>query len=225
MGDEMKLRKEELVENPTARVPVCLCLDVSGSMTGAPIEELNQGVRLFFESLSNDEVAKYSAEVAVVTFGGFAAQKHLDFGSLASQTVPQFQAGGGTPLGAAVGLALDMLEARKKEYSSTGIDYYQPWLVLMTDGQPTDDISGAASRTVSLIENRKLTIFPIGIGPQADMSVLAQFSPKRSPLRLKGLNFREFFEWLSKSVSRVSQSIPGTNVPLDEKGIKGWSEL
>ena len=37
------LRRKDLVENPTARVPVCLCLDVSGSMSGDPINELNCG--------------------------------------------------------------------------------------------------------------------------------------------------------------------------------------
>ena len=31
------LRKEDLVNNPTTRVPVCLCLDTSGSMDGDPI--------------------------------------------------------------------------------------------------------------------------------------------------------------------------------------------
>lgn len=40
------LRLEDLVNNPTARVPICLCLDVSGSMDGAPIQELNQGIRI-----------------------------------------------------------------------------------------------------------------------------------------------------------------------------------
>ena len=40
------LRMEDLVNNPTARVPVCLCLDVSGSMDGEPIRELNDGVRM-----------------------------------------------------------------------------------------------------------------------------------------------------------------------------------
>jgi uncharacterized protein YegL len=41
---------------------------------------------------------------------------------------------------------------------------------------------------------------------------VAQFSKKKSPLRLQGLNFRLFFEWLSKSVVRVSQSRPGEKV-------------
>ena len=38
------VRMEDLVNNPTARVPVCLCLDVSGSMSGEKISELNQGI-------------------------------------------------------------------------------------------------------------------------------------------------------------------------------------
>ena len=57
------------------------------------------------------------------------------------------------------------------------------------------------------------------------MNILARFSPGRPPLKLKGLNFREFFTWLSKSVSKVSQSTPGDVVPLDVEGLKGWAEL
>ena len=50
MSSNLLLRREDLINNPTARVPVCLCLDVSGSMNGAPIKELNDGVRLFYEN-------------------------------------------------------------------------------------------------------------------------------------------------------------------------------
>ena len=57
------------------------------------------------------------------------------------------------------------------------------------------------------------------------MNVLARFSPKRPPLRLQGLKFKEFFAWLSQSVSRTSQSTPGESVKLDVDGIKGWGEL
>lgn len=58
MNDELFLRQEELVENPTARLPVCLVLDTSASMTGAPINELQEGVNTFFTELLGDEVAK-----------------------------------------------------------------------------------------------------------------------------------------------------------------------
>lgn len=224
MENDLVLRMEELVSNPTARVPVCLCLDTSGSMLGDPIRELNAGVESFINELKADEVAKYSAEICVVTFGSFP-KKELDFASLLSQEIPVLSAYGETPMGKGVELALDLLEKRKREYSEAGVDYYQPWLVLMTDGVPTDNIDVAVSRTGALMESRKLTIFPIAIGNSADISTLTRFSPNRTPLKLKGLNFADFFSWLSKSVSRVSQSIPGQIVPLDEEGIKGWGTL
>ena len=47
--DLMIVRTEDLLLNPTNRVPIALCLDASGSMSGQPMQELNQGVRLFFE--------------------------------------------------------------------------------------------------------------------------------------------------------------------------------
>ncbi len=229
MNNNLLLRMEDLVNNPTARVPVCLCLDVSGSMFGEPISELNRGVQLFYNAIKDDEVAMYSAEICIVTFGGNDAICLEDFASLELQPDPPvLKANGMTPMGEAVNMALNLLEQRKNEYKDKGVDYYQPWLVLMTDGEPngnSGELSRAIQRTVDLVNSRKLTIFPIGIGPDADMSTLAKFSPNRAPLKLQGLKFREFFSWLSKSVSKTSQSTPGESVKLDVEGIKGWGEL
>ena len=164
------------------------------------------------------------AEVSVVTFGE-RVETLVDFGPIETQSVPILTAGGSTPMGEAVNRALDLLEARKTEYKGAGVDYFQPWMVLMTDGEPTDDIGSAAHRSTSLINDKKLTIFPIAIGSGANLNTLKAFSPKRAPLPLKGLNFREFFEWLSKSVERVSQSTPGEKVPLDTEAMKGWANV
>ena len=219
------VRMEDLVNNPTARVPVCLCLDVSGSMSGEKISELNQGINLFYNAIRDDEVALYSAEISIVTFGTTASCVR-DFSSLELQpNAPHLIAWGPTPMGEAVNLAIDLLEKRKNEYKEKGVDYYQPWLVLMTDGEPTDNISEAVSKVVNLVNNKKLTVFPIGIGRDANMTTLASFSPNRAPLRLQGLKFKEFFTWLSQSVSRVSQSTPGETIKLDVEGIKGWGEI
>lgn len=228
MNNNMLLRMEDLVNNPTPRVPVCLCLDVSGSMSEEPIDELNQGVKLFYDAIKDDEVALYSAEVCIVTFGGSGASCIVDFASLELQPQPpHLSASGMTPMGEAVNLALDLLEKRKEEYKDKGVDYYQPWLVLMTDGEPNGnsrELQTAIERTCSMVNSKKLTVFPIGIGSDADMGTLAMFSPNRTPLKLQGLKFKEFFEWLSKSVSQTSQSTPGENVKLDVEGIKNWRE-
>lgn len=254
---ENLVRLEDLVNNPTARVPVCLCLDTSGSMgqvidgevqkTGrqvfedgqmwdvvfggvSAIEKLMEGVNTFYEAIRCDEVAQYAAEICIVTFGGSAPKVVMDFANIERQTeAPHLVADGDTPMGEAVNLALDRLESRKQEYKEKGVDYYQPWLVLMTDGSPDgsdpEELQRAIQRTVDLVESKKLALFPIGIGENADMETLARFSPARTPLRLKEMRFMEFFQWLSQSVSRTSMSMPGEKIKLDTDGIMGWAEL
>lgn len=251
------LRLQDLVNNPTARVPVCLCLDTSGSMgrvvggdvqqtgqqvykdgqmwnvvTGgiSAIDELTEGVKAFYEELSSDEVAQYSAEVCIVTFGGTGPRLIVDFANIDRQPdLPRLVADGDTPMGEAVNLALDCLEERKREYQDKGVDYFQPWLVLMTDGAPEGsnpiELERAIQRASDMAKAKKRSIFPIGIGDEADMGTLARFSPLRTPLRLKGMRFKEFFQWLSQSVSRTSMSMPGEDIKLDKEGIMGWEEL
>lgn len=221
------LSEGDLVENPTPRVPIILCLDTSGSMEGDPIRELGEGVMLFYESIFGDEIARYSAEIGVVTFGYDGVQQIADFGSLEERPYPypQLEAGGGTPMGEAVDKALDMLENRKRKYQEAGVDYFQPWLVLMTDGIPTDDTQTAVKRIGVMVRDRKLAVFSIGIGPHADMDTLGEFSPNRHPLRLRGLEFKTFFEWLSASVQRVSASTPGQDVKLDTDAISAWGTV
>ena len=119
---------------------------------------------------------------------------------------------------------MTILEARKQQYKIAGVDYFQPFMILMTDGQPTtEEHLSVATQACELEAGRKLTVIPIGIGSAADMKVLAMFSKKRPPLRLKGLQFAEFFQWLSKSVVRVSESQPGDQVQLDP--VSGWGSI
>ena len=254
MANNLMLREQDLVNNPTPRVPICLCLDTSGSMgavegdcvetgekvfedgkmwtivTGGTsrIDELRKGIEQFYAAIREDEIAVYSAEICIVTFDDKATCV-LDFANIERQeNIPKLIAKGNTAMGEGVNLALNLLEQRKKEYRDKGVDYYQPWMVLMTDGQPNGsqaELESAIKRTNDMVNEKKLTVFPIGIGSEADMAVLNRFSPKRPALRLQGLKFKEFFEWLSQSVSRVSQSTPGENVKLDTEGIKGWGEL
>lgn len=229
MSDNTLIKLEDLVNNPSTRIPVCLCLDTSGSMAGEPIDELNEGVKLFYDSIKEDETALYGAEISVITFGGDEPKLIRDFATLdlePERTI--LDAEGLTPMGEAVNMALDMMEQRKNDYKSKGVDYFQPWLVLMTDGDPNGSVAElqrSIGRTIDAVNAKKLTVFPIGIGPDANMDVLGRYSPKRPPLRLQGLKFREFFAWLSKSVSTTSQSMPYDVVKLDLEGLKGWASL
>ena len=218
---ELLIKQEDTYNNPSARIAVCLCLDTSTSMQGEAIRELNAGIELFFDAIKNDETAKYAAEICIVTFDS-SVKCLLDFSNIERvREVPKLTAEGNTFMGEGVMEALRHLEGRKLEYQDLGVDYYQPWLVLMTDGEPNGDehvLEQAIAKTVGLINTKKLTMFPIAIGKHANIEVLKKISPNRKPLILEGLKFREFFSWLSRSVSTTSQSIPGERIPLPPIG-------
>lgn len=210
----------EFAENPEPRCPVVLLLDTSGSMAGNPIAELNQGLQKFWEEVSSDSLATKRVEVAVITFGPVEIKQ--DFSSLTNCTPPSCTAHGVTPIGEAVVKGCGLLQERKKLYKRNGIAYFKPWIILITDGAPTDEISDAIDAVTLGEKQNALSIFCVGVS-NADMNVLSRLSPNREPLKLKGVQFSEFFLWLSASVSSVSQSNPGDMVPLQSP--KGWAEV
>lgn len=198
------MSNNDLCQNPSSRCACMLVLDTSGSMSGAPIHELNQGLQAFVEAVQEDEMSAYSVEVGVITAGG-TVREELPFTTAnAIREVSPLVADGITPLGAAVELALRRLEERKAAYKRAGVAYYQPWLVIISDGEPTDSWQAVAQQTSALSQQRKLVVMPVGV-QQANMATLGQFS-SRPAKHLAGLKFREFFEWLSASMSRVSAS-------------------
>jgi uncharacterized protein YegL len=71
-------------------------------------------------------------------------------------------------------------------------------------------------------QNGKLVFFAVGT-ESADFPRLGTFTtPNRPPLQLKGVQFVELFEWLSKSQQAVAQSRPGEQVPLPPAG---WASV
>lgn len=210
-----------------ARVPICLVLDVSESMSGQAIEKLNEGVDTFYKSIAADDYAKDAAEVSIITFGG-EAKVIEEFRCVEEHKKINIEAKGDTPIAEAVNIALDMLEERKKLYKAKGIDYHQPWLVLMTDGNPTSSSEAllrVAERTNKAVQEGKLIILQIAIGEYANIRALQRFSVNTPVLRLEGLKFNEFFEWLGKSIEEIVQFTPSKKVNVTLKGAKKWSDI
>lgn len=216
--DAVPFGADQFADNPEPRCPVVLLLDTSGSMQGLPIQSLNEALHTFREEMRGDPLALKRCEVAVLGFGPVAV-KH-EFATVDLFVPPVLEARGDTPMGAAVLQALQMVEARKQSYKANGIAYYRPWVFLITDGAPTDDISEAARHLQAAESSGKLAFFAVGV-EGADMAALGRLST-RAPLKLSGLKFRELFQWLSASMKAVSQSSPGERAPLPPPG---WAEV
>jgi uncharacterized protein YegL len=205
----------------------CLCVlvvDVSGSMAGEPLDQLNIGLRKFQEEVSADFTASQRLEVSLVTFGS-SAQCIQEPALVSNFKMPTLSATGTTKLVDAMRLAMDLSENRKKWYKSTGQKYFRPMIVLITDGEPDSDqdMYGLANEIRDYTNGKKAIFWTIGV-KDYNHAKLAQITPPDAPPRpLAGLAFSEFFKWLSDSMGAIVNSKEGQILGLPPTN--GWSQI
>ena len=211
-----------LQDNTDERTPLVLVLDCSGSMDGDRMAALNAGLITLESAMKEDPTTSTRGRVLVIQFGGNDEVSLGDWQDAIDFSAPRLEANGRTPTGAAVTAALDAIEAQKSELKAAGIAYKRPILMLMSDGEPTDDWEGAAEACKVAEAANKATVFTIGIGDDANLDTLGRFSSKGA-VKINGLQFKELFVWLSASIKAVSQTKHGESAQLSP--ISSWASV
>jgi len=224
---ELKVGTPESFEEKTL---CCLVLDDSGSMTGEPVRELNQALSEFGHDISNDMRMSMGLEIALIKFGD-DAEVIQEPALIHDVQMPTLDASSGlTSLKKGVREAFRVVEDRKAHYKQTNQPYKRPWIVLLTDGAPTDgDVAELANEIETHTKNRNFMFLPIGVDG-ADMDVLNEITGyvkngdgewvKTTALSMESAKFSEFFEWLSTSLSMYHNSKDGDTVSMADPS--GW---
>jgi len=213
-----------LIDNSDERAPLVLVLDCSGSMLDDDkIGLLNEGLKTLAEELKRDPITARCGRVLVISFGGDNNVELMgDWTDAMDFVAPTLVAGGMTPLGSAMRCALDEVESQKSQMRAAGVAYKRPIVMLLSDGEPTDDWQQVAAECKSAETAHKVNVMAIGIGGQANRQILGAFSNKGA-LNLSGLKFRELFIWLSRSIQAVSRAATGATVQLNP--VDTWAQM
>ena len=187
-------------------LPVILLADVSGSMSvDGKIQSLNFAIREMIESLAEESDVRAEIQLSIITFGG-QANIHTPLSNVNSISWTDMTASGGTPMGGAFQLCTTMFQDR----NSISGRAYRPTIVLVSDGQPTDDYGSALQALLSDERASKGFRMALAIGDDADKRVLQEFLADAENNRVfeahEARRIRDFFQLVTMSVSSRSKS-------------------
>lgn len=213
-------------ESPENFEQKCICVlvvDVSGSMAGEPLNQLNKGLQVFSEAIEKDFVATQRLEVSIVTFGS-TAQCIQEPALISNIEMPTLLPSGSTKLVDGVRLGMDIVEKRKTWYRNTGQNYFRPMIVLITDGEPDSDqdLNGLSNEIAISIAAKKFMFYSLGVIGYNHQKLISICSTP-PPMPLDGYKFEEFFRWLSNSIGIITKSVEGQTLSLPP--INDWTQI
>ena len=195
-------------------------VDCSGSMYGEKIGAVNHAIQSTIPEMRDAAKSNPNAQLLIRTlkFSTGASWVTADPVPVETYDWDDLDAGGVTDLGK----AFEMLAAQLTipPMSDRALP---PVLVLLSDGQPTDDYKKSLDKLLHLPWGKKAVRIAISIGQDADDDVLEQFTGNRE-LVLQANNplaLVKMIKWASTAASMVSapasrpQDLPQLDQPKD----------
>lgn len=215
MKEAIKIK--EFTVNQARPLPVFLLLDASGSMAeSGKIEALNRAVKEMLTAFSTEPDIRAGIQVGAIAFGS-DVRVHMPLVDAQEANVQwrALAAEGKTPLGATLARVRLMLEDPKLVPSRS----YRPTLVLVSDGQPTDEWEVPLRELHDSPRASKAARMAMAIGRDADVLMLKRFlnSPDSKVFQAhEGKDIHRFFRWVTMSVTTRSRSaMPDKIEPID----------
>ena len=188
------------------RLPIYFLVDVSESMVGEPIQQVQEGMRMIVQELRTDPYALETAFVSIIAFAG-KTQILSPLTELYKFYPPVFPIGGGTSLGKAMETLMSDMDNSLVKTTEEQKGDWKPIVFLFTDGTPTDNPSSAFAKWNAKYR-RKANLIAISIGDNVNTNLLGQITDNVLRLNETDENsFKAFFKWVTTSIKATSVSV------------------
>lgn len=185
-------------------MPVILLLDISGSMRGEKISQLNRAVETMINVFKDVDAEHVAIRFAVITFNN-NAHLHIPLSDIKNISWSEkLVAGGGTNLAGALKMAKGMIEDRSVIPSRS----YRPVVILVSDGRPAYGWEKSMGEFIDSGRSKKSDRMSMLIGDISAISVMERF--------LKGSGNRVFFAADAQDISKFFHFATMTTVTRAE---------
>lgn len=188
------------------RLPIYFLIDVSESMVGDQISQVEDGISKIIQELKTDPNALETVWISIIVFAG-EAKTIVPLQDIISFYPPKFPIGSGTSLGK--GLGHLMYDLRKNIVKTTAEQKgdWKPIVFLFTDGVPTDDSSVAVNEWNNNWK-RTANLVAVSLGDGADKNLLSKLTDNILQLENTDADgYKEFFKWVTDSIKTSSESV------------------
>lgn len=188
------------------RLPIYFLVDVSESMIGEPIEQVQNGIKTIIQSLRTDPYALEYVYVSVIVFAG-KAKTLVPLTELMGFYPPTLPIGGGTSLGNVMNFLMDDIDCSIRKTTKEQKGDWKPIIYLFTDGNPTDNPAKAFQRWNEKYRTH-CNLIAVSIGDNVDTQLLGNITS--DVLKLKDADeysFKAFFKWVTDSIRSSAISV------------------
>lgn len=206
------------VEERYSVFPFYICLDVSVSMSGAPIQSVNEQLPRLRAAIGEDPAVAEVIRLGIVTFSD-VARSVLPLCDLSLvEAVPEVSVEGRTSYAAAFDCLRRVIEEDYQRSRAAGDKWYRPAVIFISDGRPTDDPAAwraALGRLSDPMWKRRPNVLAFGFG-DADPAVLDAVvgsRPNRAFLATEGA---EPAKVIPELLAGLIQSIVSSSVSVYE---------
>jgi len=180
------------------------------------VEALNQAVSQMLESFAKEKLALVEIQVCIISFGGTAQiQMPLQSATDAHSSWQDMKTKPGTPMGAAMCLAADLIEDHDQFPSRA----YRPIIVLISDGLPKDDWRAGLKRLTQESRAQKADRLAMAVGNDADEAMLQQYvnDPSKPVFHPEDAGrIFEFIDWLPMSITARTRREDADELPEED---------